>query len=123
MLIRDIAGKFSGSKTFIEQLETAVSDFYAEVGQYLRAYVPPPPQLKGEETEGAPSAAGVSEKNAVDATTQLSEEKTAEMPSENRGLNDAVQAEPVAAPAQQDVRPVDRPQEGTAGIDYSFPQK
>jgi hypothetical protein len=58
-LIRDIGGKFSGAKTFIEQLEDAVPHFYSEVGERLRAYVAPPPRLveqdadvEGEETGG-----------------------------------------------------------------------
>lgn len=45
-LHRDIAGKFSGPKSFIEQLEDAVPAFYAQVGEWLRAYVPAPPRLQ-----------------------------------------------------------------------------
>ncbi len=48
LLIRDIAGKFSGTKTFIENLEVAVPYFYAQVGEHVRAYVPPPPRLQGQ---------------------------------------------------------------------------
>jgi hypothetical protein len=43
---RDLAGKFSGTKTFIEQLEAVVPCFYEQVGQHLRAWVPPPPKPK-----------------------------------------------------------------------------
>ncbi|MCC1498271.1 hypothetical protein [Alcanivorax sp. 1008] len=39
MLVHDMAAKFSGAKTFIEQLEEAVPRFYKDVGQHLRAYV------------------------------------------------------------------------------------
>lgn len=46
LLVRDLAGKFSGSKTFIEHLEDAVPYFYEQVCQYLRSYVPPPPRLR-----------------------------------------------------------------------------
>jgi hypothetical protein len=46
LLIKDLAGKFSGTKTFIEQLEEAVPKFYEQVGQYLRAYVEPPPRVQ-----------------------------------------------------------------------------
>lgn len=52
MLIHDMAGKFSGAKTFIEQLEDAVPRFYKDVGQHLRAYVPPPPKLKPRQSGG-----------------------------------------------------------------------
>jgi predicted nucleic acid-binding protein len=48
LLIRDIAGKFSGTKTFIENLEAAVPYFYSQVGEHMRAYVPPPPRLLGQ---------------------------------------------------------------------------
>lgn len=44
VMVRDLAGKFSGSKTFIEQLEEVVPRFYDQVGQYLRPWVPPPPK-------------------------------------------------------------------------------
>lgn len=50
LLIRDLAGKFGGTKLFIEQLEEAVPYFYEQVGQHLRAYVPPPPPLRKAET-------------------------------------------------------------------------
>jgi hypothetical protein len=46
MLVRDMAAKFSGAKTFIEQLEEAVPRFYKDVGQHLRAYVAAPPKLQ-----------------------------------------------------------------------------
>jgi hypothetical protein len=46
LLVRDLAGKFSGAKTFIEALEEAVPHFYEQVGQHLRPYVATPPKLK-----------------------------------------------------------------------------
>lgn len=46
LLVRDLAGKFGGTKVFIEQLEEAVPYFYEQVGQHLRAYVAPPPPLR-----------------------------------------------------------------------------
>lgn len=45
VLIRDLAGKFSGSRTFVELLEQAVPYFYEQVGEHVRAYVAPPPKL------------------------------------------------------------------------------
>lgn len=41
----DLAGKFAGSKVFIEQLEQAVPHFYEQVGQHLQAWAPPPPRI------------------------------------------------------------------------------
>jgi hypothetical protein len=54
LLVRDLAGKFSGAKTFIEALEEAVPHFYEQVGQHLRPYVATPPKLK---EAGQPDAA------------------------------------------------------------------
>jgi len=51
LLVRDIASKFSGARTFIEQLEEAVPYFYAEVGEHLRTYIPPPPRLQTAKDE------------------------------------------------------------------------
>lgn len=51
LLIRDLAGKFSGSRTFIELLEAAVPGFYAQVGERLRAYVVPPPKLQRQQVD------------------------------------------------------------------------
>lgn len=51
LLIRDLAGKFGGTKLFIEQLEEAVPYFYEQVGQHLRAYVAPAPRLRKEDTD------------------------------------------------------------------------
>jgi hypothetical protein len=48
LLVRDIASKFSGARTFIEHLEEIVPYFYSEVGERLRPYVPPPPKLQDD---------------------------------------------------------------------------
>ncbi len=44
ILVRDLAGKFAGPRTFIESLESIVPEYYEQVGQHLRAWVPPPPK-------------------------------------------------------------------------------
>lgn len=54
--LTDLAGRFSGNKIFIEELEAAVPHFYEQIGQYLKAWTPPPPKIKRapdivEETE------------------------------------------------------------------------
>jgi hypothetical protein len=43
-MIRDLAGKFSGSRNFIEHLESTVPAFYEQVGQYLKQWQPAPPK-------------------------------------------------------------------------------
>jgi len=56
----DLAGKFSGRKVFIEELEKAVPHFYHEAGQWLKAWSPAPPKISQEseveETEQSDAA-------------------------------------------------------------------
>lgn len=49
LVVRDLAGKFSGRRTFIEALETIVPEFYEQVGQHVRAWVPRPPKIEARE--------------------------------------------------------------------------
>lgn len=51
LMVRDLAGKFSGSRTFIEELESFVPTFYANVGQYLQTYVAKPPKPRQTEAD------------------------------------------------------------------------
>ncbi len=44
-MIRDLAGRFSGRRTFIEDLEKLIPEFYNFIGQNLRPWVPPPPSI------------------------------------------------------------------------------
>lgn len=44
LLIEDLAGRFSGTRTFIEDVERIVPEFYDLVGQYLRGWRPSPPR-------------------------------------------------------------------------------
>ena len=44
-MIRDIAGRFSGRRTFIEDLENLIPEFYDRIGQHLRPWAPPPPSI------------------------------------------------------------------------------
>lgn len=53
MLVVDIAGKFAGRKTFIEQMENVVPLFYKDIGEHLRAYVPPPPKITKDSASSA----------------------------------------------------------------------
>lgn len=47
----DRAGRFRGSKTFVEDVEAALPAFYEEVGQHLRAWSPRPPKFRTKEAE------------------------------------------------------------------------
>ena len=43
-LVEDLGGRFSGSRTFIEDVERLVIEFYHLVGQHVRSWQPPPPK-------------------------------------------------------------------------------
>lgn len=44
-LVTDLAGKFAGTKTFIERLEAFVPAFYEDVVEHLREWRAPPPKI------------------------------------------------------------------------------
>ncbi|MEO1017856.1 MAG: hypothetical protein AAFY56_09195, partial [Pseudomonadota bacterium] len=46
--IKDFGGRFSGTRTFIEDLENVIPAFYENVGQRLSQWQPPPPKIKPE---------------------------------------------------------------------------
>ena len=66
----DLAGKFSGSKVFIERLEQAVPHFYEQVGQKLRPWVAPPPRISRRD----PADVDEAEVNAVGEQAEHVEE-------------------------------------------------
>lgn len=45
IVIREGAARFSGQRTFVEDLEKLVPDFYDRVGRHLRPWVPSPPAI------------------------------------------------------------------------------
>lgn len=45
VMIKDLAGRFSGPRTFIEDLEHLIPAFYDRIGQNLRPWSPPPPSI------------------------------------------------------------------------------
>ena len=46
VIINDLAGRFSGRRTFIEDLERLIPEFYDRIGQHLRPWIPPPPPIE-----------------------------------------------------------------------------
>lgn len=44
VMVKDLAGKFSGARSFVEHLERIVPEYYDQVGQHLRAWRPAPPK-------------------------------------------------------------------------------
>jgi hypothetical protein len=51
--IVDLAGRFRGSRTFVEEAERAFPEFYAKVGQHLIQWVPRPPKVKETKSDAA----------------------------------------------------------------------
>ena len=52
-MVRDLAGRFSGRQTFIDDVEAAVPEYYDLVGQHVRAWTPPPPPIEKRDPIGA----------------------------------------------------------------------
>ncbi len=50
-MIRHLGKRFGQPRTFITDLEQLVSDFYENVGQHLRAYQPPAPQIQKDRSD------------------------------------------------------------------------
>lgn len=55
VMSRDLAGKFSGRKTFITAIEDTVTEFYETAGQNLQAWAPSAPKVKKEPSEDVES--------------------------------------------------------------------
>ena len=45
VMVRGLGGRFIGRRTFIEDLENLVPEFYDRIGQSLRPWTPPPPSI------------------------------------------------------------------------------
>ena len=52
VMVRDLAGRFSGARTFIDDVEAAVPEYYDRVGQHVRAWTPPPPPIEKRDSIG-----------------------------------------------------------------------
>ena len=50
-LISDLGRKMEGPKTFVQALEKHVPEFYTQVGQWLRPWVPSAPKVAGQHQE------------------------------------------------------------------------
>ncbi|RMB12664.1 hypothetical protein [Eilatimonas milleporae] len=45
VLVRDLAGKFSGAKTFLDGMNLAITDFYRAAGEHLKPWTPTAPKM------------------------------------------------------------------------------
>ncbi len=51
-VVQDLAGRFKGAKTFVEDAEALLPAFYTNAGQHLKAWVPPSPKVLPSDTQG-----------------------------------------------------------------------
>ena len=73
----DLGARFNSRKKFVESLEEIVPDFYNNIGQYVQAFVPPPPKYtKKDNLEPA------SDQDAPKQTTSEVHQKTVEKASD-----------------------------------------
>lgn len=98
LLVADLAGKFAGRKTFIEQIEEFVPLFYKDVGEHLIAYVPPPPKIVPQENSPACETPSV----PIEATMapDTSGPKVGLTTSTSAQQNTPSPAEPLASPVE-----------------------
>ena len=54
LMVKDLAGKFSGRSTFIKAVEDVVSRFYEVAGQNLQSWIPKAPKVSKKEEDEAP---------------------------------------------------------------------
>ena len=75
-LVRDAGARFSGTKTFVDELEASVLRFYAEVGQRLKPWQPTAPKMvsPAEPTPQRSVADSRAKSDVVDATVDASED-------------------------------------------------
>lgn len=71
LMVRDLAGKFSGSRTFIDTLEQTVPLFYEQVGQYIKQWRPTPPKPLSTNTDTDTEDEKPNEEVQVDANEEV----------------------------------------------------
>ena len=54
-MVRDASRRFSGAKTFVEELESTVPRFYEQVGQRLKRWQPAAPRIREDSKESSAS--------------------------------------------------------------------
>ena len=90
-LIKDDGRRFAGRKTFIEDLELAVPEFYDEIGQYMQEWRPKPPQPVSE-TELEPVVAKEEKKPAEEVSPyNFQPTKPANLPSQGNNHTDLLE--------------------------------
>lgn len=70
-LITDLAGKFRGAQTFVQETEPLVAEFYKDVGQNLKEWVPQPPKFTEDNNEKIPNSLEIESHIAKSTVTKL----------------------------------------------------
>ena len=70
VIIRDSTGRFSGRRTFIEDLENLIPEFYDQIGQNLRPWAPPPPSIDKRDPIQDTDTGEASEERSGDGVSQ-----------------------------------------------------
>ena len=86
IMIRGIAGRFSGRQTFIEDLEKLIPEFYERIGQRLCSWSPPPPSIVKRDPIEKPTTVETSGVRHGDGVSQ-SETKQSGGPKEPKVVN------------------------------------
>ena len=66
-LISDLGRRMEGPKTMVQALETHVPEFYTEVGQYLRAWMPSAPRVAAQQEKEKEDDGGTDEAAAPES--------------------------------------------------------
>jgi hypothetical protein len=51
LYVKDLGSRFANRRNFITELESAVSEFYREVGEHVRVWQAPAPRVREEKAE------------------------------------------------------------------------
>ena len=92
----DLGVRFNSRKKFVDCLEEIVPDFYNNVGQYVRTFVPPPPKYKKEDI-----ATMAEEQQAGSVGEPMPNDKVPEKAIERPVWVAAWQASPITGPDSQ----------------------
>ncbi|RJQ54784.1 MAG: hypothetical protein C4521_03845 [Actinobacteria bacterium] len=68
--VLDAAGRFKGSRTFVEDTVNLPPAFYADVGQHLRAWIPPAPKVSKQVAANAEKPSAISSQSTAQSDSQ-----------------------------------------------------
>ncbi len=83
VMVEYLAGRFSGPRNFIEDLEELVPEFYDIIGQRLRRWSPPPPPIDKRDPIQEPTTSKASEERSVNESPPLETNQTHDLPESN----------------------------------------